>query len=81
MTSSWNVVSPSHSMPSQRSDRSIWSTDSSISRLVSVFSMRRRHSPPRPRAKSQLKRNVRTPPMCRKPVGDGAIRTRTDMAN
>ena len=29
------------------------------------------------RAKSQLKRNVRTPPMWRKPVGLGAMRTRT----
>jgi hypothetical protein len=26
-----------------------------------------------------LKRNVRTPPMCRKPVGDGAMRTTTLM--
>src|SRR5436190_19035103 len=63
-------------MPSQRSERSIWATDSSNSRLVSVFSIRRRHSPPRPRAKSQLKRKVRTPPMWRKPVGLGAMRTR-----
>ena len=30
-----------------------------------------------PRANSQLKRNVRTPPMWRKPVGLGAMRTRT----
>ena len=76
--SSWNVVSPSQSMPSQRSERSICATDSATSRLVSVFSIRSRHSPPRPRAKSQLKRNVRTPPMWRKPVGEGAMRTRTD---
>ena len=33
----------------------------------------------RPRANSQLKRKVRTPPMCRKPVGLGAMRTRTLM--
>jgi hypothetical protein len=26
-----------------------------------------------------LKRKVRTPPIWRKPVGDGAMRTRTDM--
>src|SRR5262245_60386908 len=77
MTSSWNVGSPSQSIPSQRSERWIWSTDSSTSRLVSVFSIRSRHSPPCCRAKSQLKRNVRTPPMCRKPVGLGAILTRT----
>ena len=31
----------------------------------------------RARAKSQLKRAVRTFPMCRRPVGDGAMRTRT----
>ena len=35
--------------------------------------------PPRPRAKSQLKRNVCTPPMWRNPVGLGAMRTRTLM--
>ena len=75
--SSWNRVAPSHSIPSQRSERSICSTDSATSRPVSVFSIRSRHSPPRPRAKSQLKRNVRTPPMWRNPVGLGAMRTRT----
>ena len=48
--------------------------------VVSVFSMRSRFSPPCWRAKSQLKRNVRTPPMWRKPVGLGAMRTRTDIA-
>ena len=69
--SSWNRVSPSHSIPSQRSERSICSTASSTSRLVSVFSIRSRHSPPRPRAKSQLKRNVRTPPMWRNRSGSG----------
>ena len=34
-----------------------------------------------PRAKSQLKRKVRTPPMWSRPVGDGAMRTRTDTAS
>src|SRR5689334_6454181 len=66
-------------MPTQRSDAWIWSTASATSRLVSVFSIRSRHSPPCWRAKSQLKRNVRTPPMWRKPVGLGAMRTRTDI--
>ena len=79
IASSWKRTGPSQSMPSQASDRWICSTDSATSRLVSVFSIRSRDSPPRPRAKSQLKRNVRTPPMCRNPVGDGAMRTRTAM--
>src|SRR5438094_8689465 len=78
MRSSWKVTGPSQSIPSQRSDSWICSTDSATSRLVSVFSIRSRHSPPCWRAKSQLKRKVRTPPMCRKPVGLGAMRTRTD---
>ena len=75
--SSWKVTGPSQSIPSQRSDSWICSTASATSRLVSVFSIRSRHSPPCWRAKSQLKRNVRTPPMWRKPVGLGAMRTRT----
>src|SRR5579884_4047535 len=77
--SSWNVTGPSQSIPSQRSDSWICSTDSATSRLVSVFSIRSRHSPPCCRANSQLNRNVRTPPMWRKPVGLGAMRTRTDI--
>ena len=72
-----SVTGPSQSIPSQRSERWICSVASATSRLVSVFSIRSRHSPPRPRAKSQLKRNVRTPPMWRNPVGLGAMRTRT----
>src|SRR5918992_6095383 len=80
MASSWYVISPSQSMPIQRSDSLIWSTASATSRLVSVFSIRSRHSPPSPRAKSQLKRNVCTPPMCRNPVGLGAMRTLTVIA-
>jgi hypothetical protein len=35
--------------------------------------------PPWWRAKSQLKSAVRAPPICRKPVGEGAKRTTTDM--
>src|SRR5581483_9220669 len=55
----------------------ICSVASATSRLVSVFSIRSRHSPPCWRANSQLKRKVRTPPTCSSPVGLGAIRTRT----
>ena len=53
--SSWKVTSPSQSSPSHASDRWICSTDSSTSRLVSVFSIRSRNSPASWRAKSQLK--------------------------
>ena len=67
-------TSPSQSSPSQRSDSWICSTASATSRLVSVFSIRSRNSPPWWRAKSQLKRNVRTPPMWRKPGRARAIR-------
>src|SRR6478672_10609261 len=75
MRSSWNVTSPSQSTPSQRSDSWICSVAVSTSRLVSVFSIRSRNSPPSWRAKSQLKSAVWTPPMWRKPVGLGAKRT------
>src|SRR5215467_5984094 len=68
-------------MPSHVSERLIWSTASATSRLVSVFSMRRRISPACLRANSQLNRNVRTPPMWRKPVGLGAMRTLTDIGH
>ena len=78
MRSSWNVTSPSQSSPSQRKDSWICSVASATSRPVSVFSMRSLNSPPWWRANSQLNSAVRTPPMCRKPVGDGAILTRTD---
>ena len=63
--------------PSQRSDSWICSVASATSRPVSVFSIRRRNSPPWCRANSQLKSAVRTFPMWRKPVGLGAMRTRT----
>ena len=56
--SSRNVTGPSQSIPSHRSDPCICSTDSVTSRLVSVFSMRSRHSPLWPRANSQSKRNA-----------------------
>ena len=79
IASSWNVTGPSQSIPSHCSERWICSVASATSRLVSVFSIRSRHSPSRPRANSQLKRKVRTPPMCRNPVGLGAMRTRTLM--
>ena len=75
--SSWKVTSPSTSRPSQ-AERvlDLRPTASATSRLVSVFSIRSRNSPPSWRAKSQLKSAVRAPPTCRKPVGLGAMRTR-----
>ena len=78
MRSSWKL-SASQSRPSQASERWICSVAPSTSRFMSVFSIRSRHSPPCWRAKSQLKRNVRAVPTWRNPVGDGAIRTRTDI--
>src|SRR5262245_12664104 len=45
-------------------------------RCWSVSSMRSRYWPPRPRENSQLNSAVRTPPMCRNPVGLGANRVR-----
>src|SRR5579859_2938673 len=42
--------------------------------------MRRIFVPPRPRAKRYLKRASRSAPTCSIPVGLGAKRTRTDMA-
>src|SRR5687768_8023520 len=41
--------------------------------------MRRMYLPPAWRENSQLNRAVRTPPMCKKPVGLGAKRVRTDI--
>src|SRR3954467_12023392 len=51
-------------------------THSSRVRSTSVSSMRRMNVPPACLAKSQLKSAVRAPPTWRKPVGDGAKRTR-----
>src|SRR5664279_2837649 len=50
---------------------------SSVLRERSVSSMRRMKRPPCLRAKSQQNRAVRTPPMCSRPVGDGAKRVTT----
>src|SRR6266550_698778 len=52
-------------------------TAAGVDRVRSVSSMRSRKMPPWCRAKSQLKSAVRAPPMCRKPVGEGAKRTVT----
>ena len=49
----------------------------SVERARSVSSMRRWNSPPWWRANSQLNSAVRAPPMCRKPVGEGAKRVTT----
>src|SRR5580692_2093600 len=54
-------------------------TLSAVLRSWSVSSIRRTNVPPVFRAQSQLKSAVRTPPMCRYPVGDGAKRTRVLM--
>ncbi len=53
-------------------------SDSGVERSASVSSMRRMNVPPVPRASSQLKRAVRTFPMCNCPVGLGANLTRMD---
>ena len=50
---------------------------SGVLRATSVSSMRRTKTPFVFLAQSQLKSAVRTPPMCRYPVGEGAKRTRT----
>src|SRR5262249_14176686 len=52
------------------------STASWLFRATSVSSMRSTKVPPVCRAYSQLKRAVRAPPICKKPVGLGAKRTR-----
>ena len=67
-------VRPSHFIASKMTSRL-----SSVLRSWSVSSMRRTKAPPVWRAQSQLKSAVRTPPMCRYPVGDGAKRTRVLM--
>ena len=54
-------------------------TASSVERSRSVSSMRRMNVPPWRRAYSQENSAVRTPPMCRKPVGLGAKRVRMVM--
>src|SRR5471032_2315673 len=51
-------------------------TEASVLRATSVSSMRRTMAPPLWRAYSQLKMKVRALPICRKPVGEGAKRTR-----
>jgi hypothetical protein len=48
-----------------------------VERALSVSSILRRNLPPWWRAKSQLKRAVRAPPMWRNPVGEGAKRVTT----
>src|SRR6267142_3062683 len=70
-------MSPPHESPSQSSPSMIAETAAGVDRVRSVSSMRSRKMPPWCRAKSQLKSAVRAPPMCRKPVGEGAKRTVT----
>jgi hypothetical protein len=52
---------------------------SGVERSRSVSSMRRMNCPAWRRAYSQQKSAVRSPPMCKKPVGLGANRVRTVM--
>src|SRR5208283_3322319 len=52
-------------------------TLASVLRSTSVSSSRRTMVPPLRRAYSQLKIKVRALPTCKKPVGDGANRTRS----
>src|SRR5271154_3303001 len=52
------------------------STEAWVLRSTSVSSIRSTIAPPLCRAYSQLKMKVRALPMCRKPVGEGAKRTR-----
>jgi hypothetical protein len=52
----------------------------SVERFRSVSSTRNRKLPPWWRAKSQLNNAVRAPPICRKPVGEGAKRVTTVIA-
>ncbi len=55
----------------------IAATACGVERTRSVSSMRSRNAPPWWRAKSQLNKAVRAPPICRNPVGEGAKRTVT----
>src|SRR5215207_1204678 len=56
----------------------IWSTASCVERATSVSSMRRMNAPPKWRANAHEYNAVRAVPRCRKPVGDGAMRVRTE---
>jgi hypothetical protein len=67
----------SQSSPSQPRPSRIARSHSSLERSGSVSSTRSRNCPPRRRARAQLNRAVRAPPMCSGPVGLGANRTRT----
>ena len=55
----------------------IASIASLVERALSVSSIRSRNLPPWWRANSQLNSAVRAPPICRKPVGEGAKRVTT----
>src|SRR5579871_178446 len=63
-------------MPSQLRPEMMPSVHSARLRSTSVSSIRRMKVPLCCRAKSQLKRAVRALPTCKKPVGEGAKRTR-----
>ena len=70
----WKKGPSSQLIPSQVIPSKIAFTASGVDRSRSVSSMRKMNLPPLRRAKSQLKRAVRAPPIWRYPVGLGAKR-------
>src|ERR1700704_5349681 len=74
------LYSSSHPKSSHFNPSKMELTDASVLRPTSVSSRRRIIVPALWRAYSQLKMNVRALPTCRKPVGDGAKRTRGPIA-
>src|SRR5690606_27085292 len=73
----WNTGGSSQSSPSQSSPSMMASIAACVERARSVSSIRSSALPPWWRAKSQLNSAVRAPPICRKPVGEGAKRATT----
>src|SRR5216684_1778274 len=74
------LYSSSHPRSSHFNPSKMELTEASVLRPTSVSSRRRIMVPPWWRAYSQLKMNVRALPTCRKPVGEGAKRTRGPIA-
>src|SRR6266851_9369636 len=70
------LYSSSHPKSSHFNPSKMELTEASVLRPTSVSSRRRIMVPPWWRAYSQLKMKVRALPTCRKPVGEGAKRTR-----
>src|SRR6266852_1353151 len=70
------LYSSSHPKSSHFNPSKMELTEASVLRPTSVSSRRRIMVPPLWRAYNQLKIKVRALPTCKKPVGDGANRTR-----